>query len=188
MNVAPNARSSFRPLSSTDHSQIETEALRSGLPGSASVFPSSLQLLISNLEFLIVTLELEFPLTPTKQTLHPFSNRYKARFLRPPWRTRFLHPPCRARALQPAWRTDVSNPRWTHRPAKFLIANPRLEFPVSLIRISQLEFSNRHKMRLCIPHPGCISGVVRASRRRRWPSQAMARWAEARVSISPEWR
>jgi len=148
MNVAPNARSSFRPLSSTDHSQIETEALRSGLPGSASVFPSSLQLLISNLEFLIVTLELEFPLTPTKQTLHPFSNRYKARFLRPPWRT------------------HVSNPRWTCRPAKFLIANPRLEFPVSLIRISQLEFSNRDKMRFLHPpwrtrvlHPGRVRGM-----------------------------
>jgi len=142
MKVAPNTNSSFRPLFSTDHSQNETEALCSGLLGSASVFLSSLQLLISNLEFLIVTLELEFPLTPTKQTLHPFSNRYKARFLRPPWRKQGSHPP---------WRTDVSNPRWTCRPAKFLIANPRLEFPVSLIRISQLEFSNRDKMRVLHP-------------------------------------
>jgi len=142
MKVAPNTHSSFRPLSSTDNSQIETEALCSGLPGSASVFLSSLQLLISNLEFLIVTLELEFPLTPTKQTLHQFSNRYKARFLRPPWRARGSHPP---------WRMHVSNPRWTCRPAKFLIANPRLEFPVSLIRISQLEFSNRDKMRVLHP-------------------------------------
>jgi len=80
MKVAPNTHSSFRPLFSTDHSQIETEALCSCLPGSASVLLSSLQLLTSSLEFLIVTLELEFPITPTKQTLHQFSNRYKARF------------------------------------------------------------------------------------------------------------
>jgi len=158
MKVAPNARSSLRPLSSTDHSQIDTEALCSCLPGRASVFLSSRQLLTSSsLQFLIVTLELESPITPTKQTLHPFSNRYKARVLRPPWRTRFLRPP---------WQTHVSNPRWTCRPAKFLIANPRLEFPVSLIRITKLQFSNRHKMRFLHPpwrarvlHPGRVRGT-----------------------------
>ena len=33
------------------------------------------------LQFLIVTLELEFPVTSTKQTSHPFSNRYKTPLL-----------------------------------------------------------------------------------------------------------
>jgi hypothetical protein len=56
------------------------EPLSSGI---GLAFSSSLQLLISNLQFLIVTLELKFPVTPTKQTLYRFSNRYKTHFLRP---------------------------------------------------------------------------------------------------------
>ena len=67
----------------------------------SSASSSSLQRLASSLQNLIVTPELEFRATRTKQNSSSFSNRYKMRFLHPPWRARFLRAPWRAPLLRP---------------------------------------------------------------------------------------
>ena len=62
--------------------------------GRAFSICSSLEPPASSFQTLIVTPRLEFPATPTKQSLRPNSNRYKTPFLRSPWRTRLLRHGC----------------------------------------------------------------------------------------------
>lgn len=82
---------------------------------------------VASHRFLIVTLELEFPLTPTKQKLRNISNRHKMRFLHPGRRsgTPFSHPGFAGRNRSGAAATSLQAPASS---LQNLIANPRLEF------------------------------------------------------------
>jgi len=83
-------------------------------------------------KILIANPELEFPVTPTKQTTEPHSNRKKTRVLRAPWRIAIFLPataPCilNSRSVDP--------PRFTghkSRTAELLIAT----FNISGIRLT----------------------------------------------------
>ena len=77
---------------------------------------------------LIVTPELEFPATATKQTLPPISNRYKKRFSRP-------ESICRNR-----FGVLPSNFHLLASSLQDLIANLELEFRLTSIRISEQNF------------------------------------------------
>jgi len=84
---------------SSRHTRIE--AIAPSLASSLQPLASGLHRLAFSLQKLIVTPELEFRATRTKQNSSSFSNRYKMRFLHPPWRARFLRAPWRAPLLRP---------------------------------------------------------------------------------------
>ncbi len=120
----------------------------------AGVSPALLQPIITrlaspSLQFLIANPELEFPTTPTKQTIEPQSNRKKIAILHQGFR------------LDPS---GLPIPRYLPLITRFLIETPRLEFLVTPRKKTTSQFLIETKRPFpiaesvlpCLPSPSMI--------------------------------